>query len=342
MKFNDKLMSSLQHMASKTRNSLSLLAKIVVAVGLIVYLIRSGHLDPHDLWSLMTVRNVVLAVFLIGVNIFMAAYRWILLLRSRGIPLSIGYGLSLYLIGIFFNYALPGAVGGDVVRGYYLVADYPNHRLDVAMSVFIDRVLGLYSFFILTLIAVVFDFDFVMGHEQIRWVAVMAALVFAGMTLFFIVVFSHRLSHALGLGFFEKRVQVVHKAVLAFHRFGQKPVIIAWSVFVSVVAQLVAMLFFYQLALMTGETAITWRAVLFAVPMGFLVTAIPIAPAGIGVGQVAFLYLFKTYLQHDTQFGATAITAYQLTSVVWGLVGAVFYLRRRKPAELNTAVAEMA
>lgn len=315
------------------------MGKVIVAAGLIAYLVKSGHLDPKDLWALMTFKNVVLALVIVGLGTFLAAWRWVILLRSRGVKIGMGYGMALYLIGIFFNYALPGAVGGDVVRGYYLVADYPDYRLDSIMSVFIDRVLGLYSFFILTLLAVAFDYEFVVHHEQVRWVALAAAAVFLGMTLFFIVVFSHRLSHALGLGFFERRLQIVHKAVLAFQRFGHNRAAIAVSVTVSLLAQLVTMTFFYYLAMVMGETEVTWRAVLFAVPMGFLVTAVPIAPAGIGVGQVAFLYLFKTYLQNGTQFGATAITAFQLASACWGLVGAVFYLRRRKPAAL---VAEMA
>ncbi len=78
----------------------------------------------------------------------------------------------------------------------------------------------------------------------------------------------------------------------------------------------------------------TFNAILFAVPMGFLVTALPIAPAGVGVGQVAFAYLFQAYLQSDTQFGANSITAYQLSAVAWAIVGAFLYLRRKKPKEL--------
>jgi hypothetical protein len=69
--------------------------------------------------------------------------------------------------------------------------------------------------------------------------------------------------------------------------------------------------------------------------MGFLVTAVPIAPAGVGVGQVAFHYLFQTYLDRPTTFGTTAITAFQLTLVCWAVVGAVLYLRRRKPKDLD-------
>lgn len=321
-------------MASKSSNRLSLILKVIVAVLLIGYLVKSGHLDPKDLWALMTFPNIVLALAILGTNLVLAAWRWIILLQARGFHIPFYYGWKLYMIGIFFNHALPGAVGGDLVRGYYLVNDHPERKVDAVMSVIIDRVLGLYSFFVLTLIAVAFDFDFVMGHEQIRWVALMCFLVFLGMTGFFIIVFSRRLSLAFGLAFFEKRLPFVHRMVMSLQYFGQNRKVIGLSVTVSILAQLVSMLFFYQLARMSGETDVTWNAVMFAVPMGFLVTAVPIAPAGIGVGQVAFLYLFSAYLQRPSQFGATAITAFQLATVCWALVGAVFYLRRRKPQDV--------
>ena len=324
-------------MVSKIKSKLSLIAKLSIATILIVYLVKSGHLDPKGLWELMSARNVALALALVGTNVFLAAYRWIILLRARDFVIGIGYGFSLYLIGIFFNYALPGAVGGDVVRGYYLVGDYPQRRLDSVLSIVIDRVLGLYSFFILTLIAVVWDFEFVSSHDQIRWVAASCAVVFMALTLFFTVAFSQRLSRLVGLEWVGTRIGIVQRLLEAFQLYGRKKSIIALSVLVSLMAQIVTMVFFYQLAMISGETGVTWKAIMFAVPMGFLVTAIPIAPAGIGVGQVAFLYLFQAYLQQPTQFGAQAITAFQLVSVCWAIVGAFFYLKRRKPKELETA-----
>lgn len=331
-------------MATKTKSTITLILKVTVAVALIGYLVKAGHLDPKDLWRLMTVQNVVLALALVGANIFLAAWRWVILLRARGFQMPLMYGFSLYLIGIFFNHALPGSVGGDVVRGYYLVTDNPGRKLEGILSIFIDRILGLYSFFLLALIAVAWDYDFVSSHEQIRWVALLAFLVFLGMTAFFIVVFSQRLSHLLGLPYLEKKIPAVHRVILGFVLFGRKRETIILSVLVSLFSQIFALIFFYQFGMMSGETDISVRAVMFVVPMGFLVTAVPIAPAGIGVGQVAFTYLFQAYLQNNTSFGATAVTALQLTTICWALIGAALYLRRKKPHDLEQmeAVSETA
>lgn len=329
-------------MTSKTKSILTTTLKIAVAAGLITFMVRSGHLDPAALWELMTPFNVVMALLLCGANIFLAAWRWILLLRARGFYIGSGYGFSLYLIGMFFNHAIPGAVGGDLVRGYYLVADHPERKVDSILSILIDRVLGLYSFFILSLIAVIFDWNFVMNHEKIRWVAFLCFLIFLGLTIFFTVAFSERLTRALGLQYLMGKVAMLKKAVEAFQRFGKNRKIIAMSVLASIFGQVFTMIFFYQIAVFSGETAITWKAVMFVVPMGFVVTAVPIAPAGIGVGQVAFLYLFKIYLEKETTFGTTAVTAFQLCVFCWALLGAFFYMRRRKPMANIAATMETA
>ena len=329
-------------MASKTRSRLSLLVKIAVAALLITYTIRSGHLDLSVLWGLMTFRNVALAVILTGVSTVMAAWRWIFLLRARGFFIPFGYGFGLYLIGMFFNYALPGSVSGDLVRGFYLVQDYPDRKMDSVLSILIDRVLGLYSFFILSLVAVAWDFNFVAGHEKIRWLALMCLVIFLALSALFTVGFSRRLSRQTRLEAVASKIPKLHELMMGFHRFGEDRRIIVLSVISSIASQLFCMVFFYSLAQILGDTAITWSAILFAVPMGFLVTAVPISPAGVGVGQVAFLYLFRTYTGTDTQFGATAITAFQIALLAWAFMGAICYLLRRKPHELDNMQESMA
>jgi uncharacterized protein (TIRG00374 family) len=328
-------------MNSKAKSALTLLVKICIAVGLILFLVKSGHLDLKVVWGLMTWPNVALALVLAGFNILLAAWRWIILLKARGFYIPFAYGYSLYLIGMFFNYALPGSVSGDLVRGYYLVQDYPTRKMDAVLSVLIDRVLGLYSFFILSLLAVAWDFDFVMSHEKIRLVALLCFLIFVGMTVFFLLSFSAKLYRLSGLSFIIGKIEPLHRLMEGFQRFGKNRKVVALSVAVSLLAQVFTMLFFYQLAIVLGETDVTWQAICFAVPMGFVVTAVPIAPAGVGVGQVAFLYLFQTYLNKTTQFGAVSITAYQISTAMWALVGVIFYVRRRKPHELDNLEAKM-
>lgn len=327
-------------MSSKTRSSLTLALKIAFAVALIMYLVRSGHLDLKIVWDLMTFQNVMLALILVVLNTAVAAWRWIILLKARGMEIPFGYGFGLYLIGTFFNFALPGAVSGDLVRGYYLVQDYPSRKMDSALSVLIDRILGLYSYFVLSLFAVLLDLDFVLHHEKIRLIASLAFLLTLGMTVFFVLCFSERLYSGLGIRYVVERIGPLHRVMEGFQRFGERPVILMFSVLVSLLSQVLTMTFFYEVGVLMNDP-VSWKAILFAMPMGFVVSAVPISPAGVGVGQVAFLYLFQTYLGRSTQYGAIAITAFQLSTAVLAFGGALLYIRRRKPHDLENMEAKM-
>src|SRR5262245_10274659 len=122
-------------MTSKSSGIVKIAIKVAIAAALITFMVRSGHLDPKELWDLMTPFNVLVALTFCGFNICLANWRWVLLLKARGFHIPFGYGLQLYLIGIFFNHALPGAVGGDLVRGYYLINDHPERKSDAILSI---------------------------------------------------------------------------------------------------------------------------------------------------------------------------------------------------------------
>ena len=65
---------------------------------------------------------------------------------------------------------------------------------------------------------------------------------------------------------------------------------------------------------------------------------LPIAPAGLGVGQVAFYNLFLWFGARTGSIGATIVTVYQLISIALSLCFVVVYLGNRK--ELKKALAE--
>jgi uncharacterized membrane protein YbhN (UPF0104 family) len=63
-------------------------------------------------------------------------------------------------------------------------------------------------------------------------------------------------------------------------------------------------------------------------------TAIPISPAGIGVGQAVFHFLYGEILGTSSTLGATAISVVQILNLLMGLIGAFFFVvgRRDKTA----------
>ncbi|MGD0078703.1 MAG: lysylphosphatidylglycerol synthase transmembrane domain-containing protein, partial [Sedimentisphaerales bacterium] len=48
------------------------------------------------------------------------ASRWWLLLRTQGIHINIWAAIRLHFLGLFYNNAMPGSVGGDLIRAWYV------------------------------------------------------------------------------------------------------------------------------------------------------------------------------------------------------------------------------
>jgi len=125
-----------------------ILFKAIIALALVWYLFASGRLSLAVLRSLFSLRNLPALVF--SSSLFLgsqalAAFRLVLLLRTVHIGLPAGAAMNLTMIGNFFNMVLPGVVGGDVLKGYYLAKVEEEAKGRSAGIIVMDRVLGLFA-----------------------------------------------------------------------------------------------------------------------------------------------------------------------------------------------------
>ncbi len=72
------------------------------------------------------------------------ASRWWLLLRTQGIHINIWAAVRLHFLGLFYNNAMPGSVGGDLIRAWY-VTKHTEKKFEAVLSIFVDRFVGLLS-----------------------------------------------------------------------------------------------------------------------------------------------------------------------------------------------------
>jgi glycosyltransferase 2 family protein len=82
------------------------------------------------------------AVGLLAVTQIGSALRWQYLSSALGFRRSLRQLTGIYFIGMYFNLMLPTAVGGDVVRAWYLDGG-SGRRLAAFATVFLDRLSGL-------------------------------------------------------------------------------------------------------------------------------------------------------------------------------------------------------
>ncbi|TFG49852.1 MAG: flippase-like domain-containing protein [Candidatus Brocadiia bacterium] len=90
----------------------------------------------------------ILALILFILGQIMAGLRWWVLLRSQSIFISFRSAVRLYFLGLFYNNCMPGSVGGDLIKAWY-VTMHTNKKFEAALSVFVDRAIGLLSTFLI-------------------------------------------------------------------------------------------------------------------------------------------------------------------------------------------------
>ncbi|MBI5625533.1 MAG: flippase-like domain-containing protein [Elusimicrobia bacterium] len=119
--------------------------KLALAAALIGYLAKTGCLDLRGLRSMLLggdILAVAAAAGLFLVNQALAAARLRVLLRSAGVEAGTGVCFRLTMTGFVFNTALPGAVGGDLVKAHALLK-LPGERPGMAAgAVVMDRLMG--------------------------------------------------------------------------------------------------------------------------------------------------------------------------------------------------------
>jgi uncharacterized protein (TIRG00374 family) len=141
--------------AGSLRSALWTLARIASGFLLLVLLYRWRVIDLGAL-DILVARPDVLALALAAclANIPLEALRWHALLRAQGLDLRLSRTMRVFAISLFFANFLPGAAGGDLVRGVYVYKAARGKRAAAMLSIFIDRLIGLVAFVLLSLAAV--------------------------------------------------------------------------------------------------------------------------------------------------------------------------------------------
>ena len=330
-------------MSSRTKSLLIGLLKLVFAAGLVAWIIERGGIDWNSLkGALAPVPFLVLGGLTI-LGVLIANLRWQVLLNGQGFHLGVRETFPLTLIGMFFNYAMPGSVGGDIVKGFYLARDFADTshagsrsiaemKVAAGVSVFMDRLIGFFVMMLSASLAIIAFYDRLKHDSALLTIGTGTLLITGGFFVVLAFALSRRLQRPLRwIAKFSERLpghSAIESIYRAMHAYRYRPKDVFLAMGLSMLNQIVIIGFFWFTAQTIGETQIPLSTFWFCVPIGLVVQAVPIAPAGVGVGQAAFFFLFQATLQAATPAGTVGITLLQGFQFLIGLGGAVLYLKR--------------
>jgi len=331
------------------RSTLINLAKLLFAAGLIWWVLQKVGLQN----VVDRLQNIQVEVWLVGLLVIflgncLSMVRWHLLMRSVGLDSTVWGALRLGFIGVFFNNVVPGLTGGDLVKAFYITREHPLQRADAVISVIVDRVIGIVALALIAAVIIPFDME---RYGQA------AALIYGFLAVTAVggaVVLSRRikarikrLSEALGRKPKEEGTTMLGKLerAVSMYRDRMGTVALAMVMSVGVHMLLITGLWIFGKALtqegsptQLADLAIAGQQQLGSlgldvycsiVPVIMMISSLPLAPAGWGVGETAFQHFFSTVNVAEDASVALSFT-YRLTATLISLLGGLFLVVDRK------------
>ncbi len=299
------------------------LLKAALGAGIFAWMAFSGKLNFHDIGRSFAHWPIMLAILGLGYcQAGIVAWRWGILLAAQDIQLPFRRVWGLTMIGLLFNVAIPGAVGGDLVKGYYITRAAADRKAHAATSILMDRVVGLIGLFFIGAVMAVANLDETLRNPATR---ALGALTIGGFIGGFVVLYA-----AIFAGDRFSRWTplpgVLRSVFSALHQYRRKSGVAPVALALSVLNQGLTFTGFYLALRAAGAAEIPLGKFFLIAPLGFAATAVPISPAGVGVGQAAFYGLFGIVAPAYASAGTAAFTAFQAITILICLTGLAWYI----------------
>jgi uncharacterized membrane protein YbhN (UPF0104 family) len=303
-----------------------------------------------------------LLAFLVGLAATVSTFfRWYILVRAVKLPFRIADSMRLGFIGMFFNTFLPGSVGGDAIKAWFISKEQSRRTVAIA-TVIMDRGIALWALvWFVAILGGVFWLSGTLvgdGSAQCRQI-VTGALVIVGV--------SWLVWMALGLipddraRIFADRLQRLPRLGGPAAEFWRAVWIYRcrpWTVYGVLLLSLAGhvgfvLLFYFSMRTLwdpsSGQEVPTLAQHFLIVPIGMVISAIPLFPGGAGIGELGFGLLYD-WLGASEASGVLGSLVQRVNLWIIGLIGYVVYKRMHlamppngaKPAEEPKPDAELA
>jgi len=306
--------------------------KGLLAVAVVFWLVRSGKLDPGSLHRALRNPSAILgAVVLIYLGMAGMAWRWNVLLKAQGIALGFAACFSLTMIGMVFGTFTPGGAGGDLARIYY-VGERAETKGKVVLSIIMDRLLGLLSLLLLASIVAAWNYRTVIRDPKLA--LLYGFVVTSAISGLILLAAAMGASAAISrcLRRMATRFRFLGWAASCADALGvysKTPSTLFLALLLSPIAHLATCAIFVLLFRTNGAADVSLKDLALTVPVALAASAIPITPAGIGVGQVAFFTILQLVAGRGRD-GSNAFTIYQCVYIAVSLTGLIFYFAQKK------------
>lgn len=298
-----------------TKRTLSLSLKALVSAALLwVVINKAGVQNVMQNMRAMDPLLFLLSSLIYVCLAYIVSLRWRLLLDKKYPARKL---FSFHMIGSFFNNMLPGPIGGDAVKVYYLYRETGQGGLSFG-SVFLDRYASLFARLTIGLISGFFA----SGELETLRMRTAIPLFFATFLVLSLLLFGLRIGRSFSAvsDFYDYARTTLKKKRVMLQVLG-----------LSVVIQILLIAMIAVISAGMGQR-LSFTALFVLVPIIITVMAIPLSISGLGVREGAFVVLLGLA---GVPAGVSASISFLwfLSMAAASLIGLVEYVRYRKRAK---------
>lgn len=315
--------------------------KVLFAAAIVTWLLKSGKLDFSLVGeSIRSGWSWLICIMLIVVQAAVSGLRWRILLKIKSTAkLPILSMFKLTWIGLFFNSVLPGAVTGDLIKLVYARdLDRDLDRTFLVTTALVDRILGLIGLLFLLGMFSIFNYSELASYgDKMRNILHFNFILFAGVIFFLALLFLPE-KITLPIRDYMSKIPLlgakIKKTLDQVWLIGADKKAIIKCLLISVALQFSNVLGFWIITAPFYGHELSMMQIFTFVPLGQMAVAVPISPAGIGVGHVIFETLFSFV---GVSRGASLFNLYFLCVVFVNIMGFFPYVLSGKKHDLNEA-----
>jgi glycosyltransferase 2 family protein len=302
----------------------------------------------RDVWHRPIDATYLIAAFVIHVaGLSATILRWYILVRALDLPFTIFKAFKFGTLGLVCNAFLPGAVGGDLVRATAIAREQSRRTLAVA-SVVMDRAMSLWG--LIFVVAVVGSACWLLGLLDsaalgaAEVIILSANIILAGSGVGWFAMGLCSDEQAARLADRLARVPwigtTLGKLWQALWIYRRRPAAMLCAIALTTFSNVCDILTFYcyALTLWDGEPTNPLPALsahVLLVPIGLVVSGVPLFPGGAGIGEAGYGGLYELFGSAPAN-GVLGSLLFRVSGWVIGVAGYLLCLSvdaRAKPED---------
>lgn len=292
---------------------------------------------------------------LTGVTVSCQILRWYILVRALDLPFTLRNAFRLGMVGYFYNTLLPGSIGGDFLKAFFMWKEHPERKAAAVATVLVDRMLGLFG--LLMFASLIGGGFWLSGDPRIAnnkyltdIITACSILVASTVTGWIILGFipparSEKIGASLRKWKWVGPTLADVWGAVAMYR--QRPKSLYLTIPITAFAQAVMILYLHLAVRVFPNAGAGSFGEHFVIgPIGFIAQAFFPAPGGVGGAEAIFGYLY-TLIGHPEQTAVVGRLTMRMAEIGLGVIGYIVFLSMKaelpiqaveKEAELAAAV----